>query len=82
MESIVPSKAGLTDQNTPGLLAFRTVAVNCCDWLTYRVAAVGATLMVTGGNSKMVAVPTVEPSVGLDAVTVTDCCAAMLDGAV
>ena len=69
-------------QSTPLLVPFKTVAVNCCDWLTYKVVTEGAMLMVKGGNSEIVDVQTVEPSVRLDAVMVTDCCVAMLDGAV
>src|SRR6266567_920304 len=70
---------GLIDQRTPAFEPV-TVAVNCCAWLSARVAVAGDSVTEIG-CSVMVALPLVLGSKTLVAVTVTFWLAAIWSGA-
>jgi hypothetical protein len=59
---IEPGAPDGIDHVTAELLAFDTVAVNCCVPLAYTLAVGGATDTVMGGDNVTVAVPAVTPS--------------------
>jgi hypothetical protein len=82
VEPMLPVPVELNDHNTAELLAFATVAVNCCVWPDKSVIEAGATPIVMAGRSETVAVPLVVPLLKLVAVTVIDCGVAILGGAV
>src|SRR5579871_448894 len=79
---MVPSVAGLTDQVTPGMVAFCSLAVSWSVCPEVTLAVCGLTDTVTGGSSVTAAVAVLLLSNWLVAVRVTLCCAAIEDGAV
>ena len=77
-----PAPAGLSDQVTAVLAVLVTVAVNCWVPPAGTDARPGVSVTATDGMRVMVDVSGVELTPSVVAVTVTDCCVAMLAGAV
>ncbi len=79
-EVIVPGWSAGIDQVTPVLPLPVTVAVNCCTWLAYKVAVVGA-IVTTIGTRLTIAEADLAGSASLVAVTVIVCAFATMAGA-
>jgi hypothetical protein len=75
---------GESDQVTPVLLAFVTVAVNCCVWPCRRLTDLGLMVTETAGVAPKVTTALADrvPSAIVVAVTVMVCCVVIVAGAV